>query len=99
MLQIEQANTRGQLQVAFEQKAALEKINPVIVADEVVNGSLIKTNQGYLFLSIALGKAIIDNNTVIALSSQSPLGQKLMGLRITDIAEINNSSYLIQSIV
>jgi hypothetical protein len=99
MLQIEQANTRGQLQVAFEQKVALEKINPVIVAEEVVNGSLIKTNQGYLFLSIALGKAIIDGNIVIALSPQSPLGQKLMGLRITDIAEINNSSYLIESIV
>jgi hypothetical protein len=98
MLQIEQANTRGQLQVAQEQKAALEKINPAIAAIEVVNGSLIKTNRGYLFLSIALGKAIIDNNTVIALSPQSPLGKKLMGLRIDDTTELNNNSYLILSI-
>jgi hypothetical protein len=99
MLQIEQANTRGQLQVAQEQKAALEKINPVIAAIEVVNGSLIKTNRGYLFLSIAVGKAIIDGNIVIALSPQSPLGKKLMGLRIADTTEINNNSYLIESIV
>ncbi|MFM2326938.1 MAG: hypothetical protein RIR31_1140 [Bacteroidota bacterium] len=99
MLQIEQANTRGQLQVALEQKTALEKINPAITAAEVVNGSLIKTNKGYLFLSIALGKAIIDGNIVIALSPQSPLGQKLMGLKITATAEINNNSYLIESIV
>jgi hypothetical protein len=98
MLQIEQANTRGQLQEVLTQKAALEKINPSISASMIVNGSLVKTNRGYLFISVALGKAVVENITVIALSPQSPLGQKLMGLKIADLAAINNIDYVIESI-
>ena len=98
MLQIEQANTRGQLQEALTQKAALEKINPALSASIVLNGSLVKTNRGYLFVSIALGKTVIENITVIALSPQSPLGQKLMGLKVGDVAVINTMYYTIEDI-
>lgn len=98
MLQIEQANKRAQLQEVLTQKAALEKIDPLLTAALIVNGSLIKTNRGYLFMSIALGKTVIDNNTVIALSPQSPLGQKLMGLKTGDTALINEMKYDIEEI-
>ena len=98
MLQIEQANTRAKLQEVLAQKAVLEKINPALSAAMIVNGSLIKTNRGYLFMSIALGKAVTDNIAVIALSPQSPLGQKLMGLKVADSAEINNVEYVIETI-
>lgn len=98
MLQIEQANTRAQLQEVLNQQAALEKINPHIHADTILNGSLIKTNRGYLFMSAALGRAVVDDVAVIALSPQSPLGQKLMGLKVGQTAEINNTGYLIESI-
>jgi transcription elongation GreA/GreB family factor len=99
MLQIEQANTREQLEKIVQQKAALEKINPAITASIVVNGSLIKTDRGYLFMSIAAGKASLDGITVMALSPQSPLGGKLMGLKAGDSAEVNNTRYVIESIV
>lgn len=98
MLQIEQANTRAQLQEVIAQKNSLEKINPTLSANIIVNGSLIKTNRGYLFMSIALGRAVIDNHTVIALSPQAPLGHKLMGLKKGDAALINNIEYRIESI-
>ena len=98
MLQIEQANTRAQLQEVLAQKAVLKKINPILSASIVVNGSLIKTNRGYLFMSIALGKTVIDDNAVIALSPQSPLGQKLMGLKAGDAAIINKVKYNIELI-
>ena len=98
MLQIEQANTRTQLQEVLNQQAALEKINPDIHADIILNGSLIKTNRGYLFMSVALGRAVIDEVAVIALSPQSPLGKKLMGLKVGETAEINNTGYLIENI-
>jgi hypothetical protein len=98
MLQIEQANIRGQLAEVLIQKVALEKINPGVIAETIVNGSLIKTDKGYLFMSIALGKAVIEGITFTALSSQSPLGVKMMGLRVGDSAKINNSTYFIESI-
>jgi hypothetical protein len=98
MLQIEQANIRGQLAEALTQKAALEKISPLVITETIANGSLIKTDKGYLFMCIALGKAVIGGITVTTLSSQSPLGVKMMGLRVGDSAEINNNTYFIKSI-
>jgi hypothetical protein len=98
MLQIEQANIRGQLAEALTQKAALEKISPLVITETIANGSLIKTDKGYLFMCIALGKAVIEGITVTTLSSQSPLGVKMMGLRVGDSAEINNNTYFIKSI-
>lgn len=95
MLQIEQANTRAQLQEVLNQQAALEKINPEISATTVLNGSLVKTDRGYLFLSVALGKAVVDGIAVIALSPQSPLGQKLMGLGVGEVVSVNNTNYAI----
>lgn len=95
MLQIEQANTRAQLQEVLNQQAALEKINPEISATTVLNGSLVKTDRGYLFLCVALGKAVVDGIAVIALSPQSPLGQKLMGLKVGEVAIVNSTSYLV----
>lgn len=58
----------------------------------------LKTNKGYLFLSIALGKIVIDDTVVMAISAQSPLGIKLMGLRVNDSVQMNGMGYVIESI-
>ncbi len=98
MLQIEQANVRAQLKNMLEQKAVIEKINPDLSLASIVNGSLVKTNHGYFFMSAALGKAVVDGATVIALSQQSPLGKLLTGLKVGGSADINNNRYIIESI-
>ncbi|MBK8496183.1 MAG: hypothetical protein IPL50_15105 [Chitinophagaceae bacterium] len=98
MLQIEQANTRSQLQEVLDQKVKLEKIDPALSATVILHGSLVKTNRGYLFISIAAGKITIDHSTVIAISPQSPLGQKLMGLKAGETAAISNTVYIIEHI-
>ena len=98
MLQIEQANVRGQLKEAQQQQATLKKINPELSPASIVPGSLIKTNKGYLFLSIAAGKAIIEGNTVMALSPQSPLGQQLLLTNKGETVTINTMTYTIESI-
>ncbi|MFM2049380.1 MAG: hypothetical protein RI955_1928 [Bacteroidota bacterium] len=109
MVQIEQANIREQLKEALHQLNSLNKINPAISpsllervgvrsSNKIINGSLVKTNKGYFFISIALGKAIVDEIQVIALSSNSPLGMKLMGLKVGEEAEINSNKYLVEEI-
>ena len=98
MLQIEQKNTSQQLKEALDQKVLFEQINPAIIKPEITIGSLLKTTKGYLFLSIALGKIIIDGITIMAISPRSPLGQKLIGLKTNDTAEINGVRYTIESI-
>ena len=98
MLQIEQENTARQLKEALLQKSTLEKINPALATVSIVQGSLVKTNKGYLFVSIALGKLKVDDVNVIALSPQSPLGAKLLGLTVSDTAEANGTQYVIEDI-
>ncbi len=98
MLQIEQANKRAQLEKVVAQKTVIEKINPTIVAPVVVIGSLVKTDKGYLFLSVALGKMVVEGITFTALSPQSPLGSRLMGLKAGDTAVFNNIEYFIETI-
>ncbi len=99
MLHIEQENTNQQLKEAVKQKILFSKIDPAVSTSKIINGSLIKTNKGYFFLSIALGKTVVDGVTVIALSPHSPLGQKLMGLKVNDTTGINGIEYLIETVV
>jgi hypothetical protein len=51
-----------------------------------------------LFVSAALPKIIIDGTTVIALSPQSPLGTKLMGMEEKSEFEISGTKYKIEEI-
>lgn len=98
MLQIDINQLSKQLHEAQTQKAIFDKIDIYTVSEKVIAGSLVKTNKGYLFLSIASGKIIVSGETVIALSPQSPLGLKLLGLKVNESAEINTSIYHIEQI-
>ena len=98
MLQIEQENTRQKYREATEQKAQLDKINIELISCQIIKGSLIKTDKGYFFLSVALGKSMIDDIPVIAISSQSPLGAKLLGLTVNNMLKINEINYIVETI-
>jgi hypothetical protein len=99
MIHIEQENTNQQLKEALKQKILFSKIDPAVITEKIINGSLIKTNKGYFFLSLALGKTIVDGISVIALSPYSPLGQKLVGLRENDSVQMNGIHYIIENVV
>lgn len=98
MLQIEQENTRLKLLEATEQKIQLQKTDIETKSNQIIKGSVIKTTKGYFFLSVALGKSMINDIPVISISPQSPLGTKLLGLKVNDIAEINGIKYIVESI-
>ncbi len=96
MIQIEQEAITKQLKDVFEQKVLLERTEEIQNQSQTIKGSLVKTNKGYLFLSIALGKITVDEKTVMVISPQSPLGIKLMGLKANEIAAINGMEYMVE---
>lgn len=98
MLQIEQENISRQLKTVLDQKASIETLNISSKHVAVGNGSLVKTNKGYLYLSVASGKTMVDNIPVILLSPQSPLGKKLLGLKRNNSTEINGMHYTVEEI-
>lgn len=98
MMHIEQEKLNYKLSEVLAQKAILDKIDPLKVSETIALGSLVKVNGIYLYLSVALPKIAIEGINVIALSPQSPLGNKLMGNHVGYTFEINNTRYLIGSI-
>jgi transcription elongation GreA/GreB family factor len=98
MLQLEQEKVRNQLAEAQHQLALLHTLQPTAVHTVVASGSLVKTNRGYLYVSIAAGKTLVNDQVVIALSAQSPLGQQLLKLRAGQTATVNQTSYYIESV-
>jgi hypothetical protein len=98
MLQIEQENKRKQLRDAVEQLRRFERLDPTFVGERVSNGSLVKTNRGWLLIGVAAGKIMVDDLTVTAISPESPLGGKLIGLASGAIARVNNIEYYIENI-
>lgn len=98
MMHLEQEKLNHKLSEFLAQKAVLEKINPEAAVTRVVLGSLIKANNMYLFVSTALPKITVDGIPIIALSPQSPLGAKLMGMEVGGTFEISGSKYIIEEI-
>src|SRR3970040_423305 len=99
MMHLEQEKLNTKLKEVITQKAILDKIDPCKIAQTIILGSLVKANGIYLYMSLALPKINIDGVNVIALSPQSPLGNKLMGNVAGFTFEINGTTYLIEEIL
>lgn len=97
MMQLEQEKISTQLKELFTQRAELEKLAFVSGA-EIKKGSLVKTNRGYMFFAISLGKINVEREHVMVLSLQSPVGSKLAGLKVGDSAELYGVYYRAEEI-
>ena len=99
MMHIEQEKLNRKLREVMDQKMVLDKIEAATIAETIIVGSLVKANGIYLYLSVALPKINIEGINIIALSPQSPLGNKLMGMKVTHTFEINTTKYIIEEIL
>lgn len=99
MMHIEQEKLNRKLREVLDQKNLLDKIDSATIATTIIVGSLVKANGIYLYLSVALPKISVEGINIIALSPQSPLGNKLMGNAIGFSFEINTTSYIIEEIL
>ena len=98
MMHLEQEKLNYKLKEVLEQKAVLDKIDSSLLHTTIALGSLVQANGIYLYVSLALTKINIEQINVIALSPQSPLGNKLMGNKVGFEFEINTTKYHIESI-
>ena len=98
MMHIEQEKLNRKLREVLDQKVILDKIDATTIAETIIVGSLVKANGIYLYLCVALPKIAVEGINVIALSPQSPLGNKLMGNEVGFTFEINGTRYIIEEI-
>ena len=76
MLEIE--NLVAQLDQANKQLQTIHEITPVKALTRPEQGAMIKTDQGYYYLSLGIGKLEVDGKDVFLLSAISPLAQVLI---------------------
>ncbi len=98
MMHLEQEKLNYKLKEVLDQKAILDKIDSSLSNNSIVLGSLVQANGIYLYISLALPKITIDQLNIIALSPQSPLGEKLMMKKVGFELEVNGTKYHIDSI-
>ena len=98
MMHIEQEKLTHKLKESIEQKSILDKIDVSQIHNKVAVGSLVKTNNLTVYISVALPKITIKTQNIFAISPQSPLGIQLMGKVVGNEFEVNSTKYIIQEI-
>ncbi len=98
MMHLEQEKSNQKLLEFYTQKAILAKINPTENAKLVSLGSVVRVNQLLLFMATALPKIVVEQETVFAISPQSPLGTKIYGKTAGHCFEMDGKSYTIHAV-
>ena len=97
MMHLEQEKLNFKLREFLTQKDILDKIDTSQSHSKIALGSLVQANGMLLFMSSALPKIVVETNTIIALSPQSPLGMKLLGNSVGFSFEINGSVFVVEN--
>ena len=98
MMHIEQEKLTQKLKESIEQKSILDKIDASQIHNKVAVGSLVKTNNLTVYISVALPKITFETQNIFAISPQSPLGIQLMGKAVGFEFEINGTQYNILNV-
>jgi transcription elongation GreA/GreB family factor len=99
MAQLEIEKSMIQLGEAKKLKQVLDQISVERESPIISMGSVVFTNQGNFFIAISAGQFVIDSKTYFAISPNSPIGQKLMGLHAHDSFLFNKKEYQISNIL
>lgn len=68
-----------QLQKALNDQKLLLSIDGDKELDHVQLGSLVKTEDKYLYIAVAIGKINVEGEDVFIISASSPMGQTILG--------------------
>ncbi|WP_171037977.1 transcription elongation factor [Dyadobacter luticola] len=68
-----------QFEQTRQERLVLERINVNETLSRVAVGSLLYTTAGWFFIAVSLGTLKIENETLLAVSSSSPVGASLLG--------------------
>ena len=99
MAQLEQEKSGKQLHEALELKKMLDRISIDQESKIVSPGSLVITNNGNFYISISIGKIIIEDIIYFAISPATPIANLLMGKTKNHTFVFNTQSYKIENII
>lgn len=98
MMHFELEKLSGQLNEAEKLQEALFQAMQAPFASAINIGNMVTTSTAVYFLGIGLGKIVVENETVFAISTASPIGQLLLGKSLGDEIVFNGTVQKIISI-
>lgn len=97
MMQLEQEKLTRQINEALQVQSELLSLQNH-TSSQVMKGSLISSNRGFVFIAAPLGKIEFEKNTFIVISDKSPLALKFMGLKQNASVDFNGMNYQLISV-
>ena len=99
MMHLEKEKNARQLAGHLKLRKVLAQINPVESHKKGRLGSLIKTNSGIYYLSIAIGKAEVGGENYFIISPVSPIGKLLMNAEVGSELSFNGRKIVVEDII
>jgi len=94
-MNINQANINQLLQV----KAVLDSIATIPVSDTIALGSVVHTNRGNYYVAAGAGTFTCNGNKYHTISTSSPIGKHMIGLKQGATFTFNGLEYLITDLL
>lgn len=99
MMQMEEDKMKMQLSQANLINNTLQRIEPDFKSNQVEQGSLIITNQGNYYISVALGKMELNGETYFCISTKAPIVQKMRGKKKGEFFTLNGKEIEIKEVL
>ena len=84
MAQIERDKAAQQLDEAMKLRSILSQIKSTAKSEKIIQGSLVSTELNWFFLAISMGKVSIEGIDFLIIAPNSPIGQTLLGRKVSD---------------
>jgi transcription elongation GreA/GreB family factor len=90
-----------QYEQARQERTVLERLGALpeqASSERIAVGALVKTSAGYFFIAVSAGPVQVENQTILAVSAASPIGQVLLGKQVKDTFLFQGKKQMIQEI-
>ena len=99
MLQLEREKSGNQLAEIQKIKNILSKVDVTKTTKSIGLGSVVYTSKSNYFIAISSGVLQIEEEVFYAISSNTPIGQLLIGKTVGDIVKFREESFVIEKVL
>ncbi|MFY0689254.1 MAG: GreA/GreB family elongation factor [Cyclobacteriaceae bacterium] len=99
MVMLEKEKLAGQWEEANKMSQFLSQLSPEQSTTEVQAGAMIRSGKMTYYLSVSMGKVVVDSTDVFVISPVSPIGQAMLGKEQGDTVSFNGRSIALDEVV
>ncbi len=100
MMQLDMEKLAEQLNESIRTRDSLQQIKAFedLNGNGIRPGNAVETSQGNFYIAISAGQLKVDGQTYFAVSPATPIGSKLMGLKVGEGFTFNGKSYTVDKV-